>query len=381
MNVGVLAFIATLVLMIMIHELGHLLTAKWAKMKVEEYFLGFGPRLFSFKKGETEYGVKAILLGGYVRIAGMNPWQPVPDSDVARTFGARPAWQRAIVLSAGSFTHLVLGFLILTIMYGVVGLQDPSRPKPVIDSVDYVLNGKPGPAKSAGLKEGDRIVSVDGVTVESWDQVRSVIRSSADTAIVFEVERNGAMKKVSVTPVATDVPVDPQKPKVTERVGQVGILPAFQKKRLPPLEAVGQGFTTTAGVVVQSVKAIPQIFSPSGLSKVFGALNDKGTRSVDQPVGPVGIARVSGQAAAAGAEELIFVLTFFIVFVGVINLVPLPPFDGGHLLILALEKTFGRKIDMRKVVPVTSVVLGFFLVLTVTLLYLDIFRPVANPFQ
>src|SRR5207302_7694726 len=161
--VGILLFIATLIVMVMIHEAGHMTAARAFGMKVEEYFFGFGPRIFAFRRGETEYGMKAIPAGGYVKIAGMNPYLTVPESDLPRTFGAKPAWQRAIVLSAGSATHFLVAALLLTFSFAVLGV--PGHATTTLQSVSATagkLNGQAGPAEKAGLKPGDRIVAIDG---------------------------------------------------------------------------------------------------------------------------------------------------------------------------------------------------------------------------
>lgn len=379
---GVIAFILTLVIMVIFHEFGHFIMAKRFGMRVEEYFFGFGPRIFSRRIGETEYGVKAIPLGGYVRISGMNPWQQIPDEEIPRTFGAKPSWQRAIVLGAGSFTHFVLAFLIFTAMYGVVGLHDPDHPTTTIDKVSATVDGHRGPAKAAGLQQGDKVVAVNGRAANGWENVRAEIRKSPGVPITLDVLRDGKAVSVSVTPLGVEVPVDAEKPARTQTVGQIGVVPSLPVKKESLPRSVVLGAQTTGVAIARSVVGIGSIFSPHGISRVFGSLAGSGRRSADQPFGLIGSARLAGEVASAGEfETLVLFLTGFIVFVGVINLVPLPPLDGGHLLVLLIEKVRRRKVDMRKVVPVAGVVLSFLVILTVVLLYLDIVRPVSNPFQ
>ncbi|HLF69432.1 MAG TPA: M50 family metallopeptidase [Actinomycetota bacterium] len=379
---GVIAFILTLVVMVIVHEFGHYITAKRFGMRVEEYFFGFGPRIFSRRIGETEYGIKAIPLGGYVRISGMNPWQQIPDEEIPRTFGAKPSWQRAIVLGAGSFTHFVLAFLIFTAMYGVVGLHDPDHPTTKIERISETVDGQPGPAKVAGLQQGDKVIAVNARAANTWDKVRAEIRKSPGVPITLDVLRDGKTVSVSVTPLGVKVPVDEAHPARKQTVGQIGVVPTLPVKKESLPRAVVLGAQTTGVAIARSVVGIGSIFSPHGISRVFGALGGSGRRSADQPFGLVGSARLAGEVASAGEfETLVLFLTGFIVFVGVINLVPLPPLDGGHLLVLLIEKVRRRKVDMRKVVPVAGVVLSFLVILTVVLLYLDIVRPVSNPFQ
>jgi membrane-associated protease RseP (regulator of RpoE activity) len=381
-----IAFIVTLLVMVTFHEFGHFITARKFGIKVEEFFVGFGPRIFSRWRGETEFGLKAILLGGYVKIAGMNPFQEITEQERPRTFGAKPAWQRAIVLVAGSSTHFILATVVFAFLFGVVGIRDSSKPLTTVSLVSPELAGKPGPADVAGLQAGDKIVAVGGEPVASWEDVREKIRSAAGVETRFDVERAGQRKELLITPVEVEVPIDPEKPdpKKTEKVGQIGVAPEFKVDRDGPVTAVGKGFKTTGEAIVGSVVGAKEIFSPDAIAGVFKALMGEGDREItgEEPIGLVGGARLAGQASAAGrTESLIMFLGGFIVFVGVINLAPLPPLDGGHLLVLGLEKLFRRKIDARKVIPVAAVVLGFFLLLAVALLYLDIARPLVDPFQ
>jgi membrane-associated protease RseP (regulator of RpoE activity) len=381
-----IAFIVTLLVMVTFHEFGHYVTARRFGIKVEEFFVGFGPRLFSRWRGETEFGLKAILLGGYVKIAGMNPFQEISPAEYPRTFPAKPAWQRAIVLVAGSFTHFILSIVVFAFLFGVVGIQDVDRPLTTIDEVSSELEDKPGPAAVAGLRAGDRVVAIDGEPIRSWEEVRQKIRPAAGRQITFLVERAGERKQLLITPLEVEVPADPENPdsKETERVGQIGVAPDFEVQRDGFVTALGKGVATTGEAIVGSVVGAWQIFSPDGIADVFRALQGEGEREIteEEPIGLIGGARIAGQASAAGEiEMLITFLGGFIVFVGVINLAPLPPLDGGHLLVLGLEKLFRTKIDARKVIPVAAVVLGFFVLIAVALLYLDVARPLVDPFQ
>jgi len=372
--------------MVTFHEFGHFITARRFGIKVEEFFVGFGPRVFSRRRGETEFGLRAILLGGYVKIAGMNPFQEITKEEWPRTFGAKPPWQRAIVLVAGSFTHLILAIVVFTFLFGVVGIRDPSQPLTTVSLVSPELDGKRGPADVGGLRPGDKIVAIGGKPVGSWDEVRDSIRSAAGVETRFDVERDGQREALQITPIEVEVPIDPENPDPaeTERVGQIGVAPEFTVNRDGPIAALGKGVKTTGEAIVGSILGAKEIFSPDAIAGVFNALQGEGERTIsgDEPIGLVGGARLAGQAGAAGAtESLIMFLGGFIVFVGVINLAPLPPLDGGHLVVLGLEKLLRRKIDARKVIPVAAVVLGFFLFLAVALTYLDVARPLVDPFQ
>lgn len=377
---GIAIFIATILVMIVFHEFGHFFAARKFGVKVEEFYVGFGPKIWSTRRGETEFGVKAILAGGYVKIAGMNPWQTVPTSELPRTYGAKPSWQRAVILVAGSFTHFIFGAVLFSILFGVVGVHNPDRPTTTVSSVNVEVNDQKGPAAAAGIRKGDHIVAIDGARVETWNQIRSAIRAGAGRQMEITVERGGAERVFRVTPKEVEVPKSVDDPAVTERVGQIGIVPDFVLERESPPVALWKGIKTTGQSIVLSASVMRLIFSADTIKRVFTTGGDS-DRGADSPFGVIGAARLSGEAASQGAVETILLfLAGFIVFVGVINLAPLPPLDGGHLLVVLIEKISGRKVDMRALAPVAAVVLIFFSVLALKLAYLDIVSPIRLPF-
>ncbi|GAC1371936.1 MAG: M50 family metallopeptidase [Actinomycetota bacterium] len=377
--VGVAIFVITLIVMIMIHEAGHYSTARAFGMKIEEYFLGFGPRLFSWRRGETEYGVKAILAGGYVKIAGMNPLQAVDAADVPRTFGAKPAWQRAIVLVAGSTTHFLVGVLLLTFSFSVLGvIGDPTTTLDSVTASRTARTGVAGPAEQAGIAPGDRVVAVDQTPVTSWPQLQGYIRARAGMPLAITVNRAGHPLTLTVTPAQTTDPSNNQ------TIGFIGVAPRLAENRQSLPVAFWSGIKGVGSLMVDSVRGIGHLFSPKGLGSIFSSVTKgRKTASSDQAVGLVGGARLAGQAVQTGqGQYLVQILAAFIVFLGVLNLAPLPPLDGGHLALLLIEKVRGGKaVDMRKVIPVAAFVLSIFVTLSLVILYLDVVHPAANPFQ
>jgi membrane-associated protease RseP (regulator of RpoE activity) len=375
MAVGILIFAAGILLMILVHELGHFITAKRFGIKVEEFFVGFGPRLWSVRRGETEYGVKAFPLGGYVRIAGMNPFQEPAPEDRGRLFGDKPAWQRAVVLVSGALTHFILAFLLLLSFFWIVGV-------PVFGGAQVVqvadeIEGRPSPASEAGLRAGDRFVRVDGRPVRDYQAFLAYIDEHAGRPVRLVVERDGRLVRLEATP--TSVRDD------RELVGRLGIIvtqAVVGQDRFGPAEGLSASARTMGQLVVGSFRAMGQVFGPEGISRVAELLTGESQRQVNDPVGVVGAARVSGQAVAAGQAEVFFSLfAFFNVFVGILNLLPLPPLDGGHLAVLGVERATGWRIDQRKLIPITALVAGFLLLFTFSLVYLDVVRPIPNPFQ
>jgi len=368
-GLGVFLFVVGVFVMILAHEAGHFVTARAFGIKVEEFFLGFGPRLWSVRRGETEYGIKAIPAGGYVRITGMNPFQETAPEDRPRTFGAKPPWQRAIVLVAGSATHFVLALLALALFFGALGL-----PRARVARVEPTLGGNPSPAAEAGLRSGDEVLAVNGREL-TYDEFLLYTRAHVGDEIRILVERDGRQLTLRATPVLARVQ--------GQRVGRLGIiLEPGGRLRAGPVEAVVEGARFTGQMVVRSFEALGRTFSPNGLRRFARVLTGDQPRQVDDVTSVVGAARLSGQAVQAGQlDVLLLMFAGFNVFVGILNLLPLPPLDGGHLAVVVIEKVTRRKVDVRRLVPISAAVAGMLILLMLTTLYLDVVRPLPNPFQ
>lgn len=370
-SLGVLAFAVSLLIVVMIHESGHFFTAKAFKIKVEEFFVGFGPRLWSIRRGETEYGVKALPFGGYVRIAGMNPFQEVTPEEFPRTFAAKPIWQRAVVIATGPVTHFVMAIVFLSIFFMAIGVRTPTRP--IIDEVQAQLDGRPSPAAVAGLRKGDEMVAVDGHRVGTLDRFIAYTRARPGRPVTLTVKRDGRLLTVHATPVLSNIE--------GKRVGRLGVILDEAKQRAGPLTAIGRAGIQIGSLVKAIFVRLGDIFGPAGLKRI-GQLLSGAPRRADDPTSIVGGARIAGQAAKAGLWDALFEeLVVFNVFVGILNLIPLPPLDGGHLAILGYEKLTRRQPDVRKLVPLTALVAGFLILFVISLVYLDIVRPLPNPFQ
>src|SRR5437660_11646365 len=188
-SVGIVLFVVAILVTILIHEAAHFGFAKAFGIKVEEFFVGFGPRVWSFRRGETEYGVKALPLGGYVRIAGMNPYEEVSPEEYPRTFGAKPAWQRALVIVAGPATHFLVALVFFALWLGLVGQQVERGVE--FAQVAKTLSGHTSPAAAAGLRSGDRVLRVDGLAHPGPQELSTYIRSHVGRPIVLPLERSG----------------------------------------------------------------------------------------------------------------------------------------------------------------------------------------------
>ena len=387
------AVVVALIVMIMLHELGHYLTAKWGGMKVTEFFVGFGPRLWSVRKGETEYGVKALPLGGYVKIIGMHNLDPIEDpADEPRTYRQKPFLRRLSVAVAGSTMHFIIAFLLFFTVNAFVGVPTITTSVGTIEAIE----GQPSPAQLAKLEVGDKILALDGREIEEWDALRSYVSQRPGQPIAVTVERDGQTLDLTATPVdLSTVEVD-GRPITNEKRGFLGIGPSEEYRTVDPLTAVGRsakqwvggdfsGAEDVSPGFVDNAKALASIASPSGASSLWtnitGGEDGKGDPDGVRFLSPVGFVRVAGQAADNSLFAVLGLLIAINLFVGIFNLLPLLPLDGGHVVIAIYEairsKVSGRRYtaDVAKLMPLTYAVVLLMVFLGVSALYLDIVRP------
>ncbi len=388
------AVVVALIVMIMLHEFGHFLTAKWGGMKVTEFFVGFGPRLWSFRKGETEYGVKAIPAGGYVKIIGMNNLDKIEDpADEPRTYRQQSFPRRFAVAVAGSTMHFIIAFLLFFLINAVVGVP---RASVTIGELTRLRAGS-SPAEEAGFQVGDRIVSIDGQRFESWSDIPPYIRSRPGQELRFVVQRGEQTVELPARPADLSQVQVEGVPATAEPTGFVGIGPKIEFAKRNPIVAVGVAAQQFVGGdypddpdqlapgLLDNAKALAGIFSPSGLSSYWRTL--QGQEQADRPDGgarflsPVGFVRVAGQAADTGLFQVLLLLIAINLFVGLFNLLPLLPLDGGHVAIAVYEavrsKVTGKRhrADVAKLLPLTYAVVLVMVFLGISALYLDIVRP------
>lgn len=446
---GVLFVALGIAVSIALHEVGHLLPAKLFKVRVTQYMIGFGPTLWSRKKGETEYGIKAIPAGGYVAMVGMYPpnkedgsvrrsstgllqtlsesrgetpktgrleklatearamaHEEVGPEDENRVFYKLPVWKKIIIMLGGP----AMNFVIAIVLMGVVlmGFGTPQSTTTLAEvnacQVKYgeqapadLSNCTPTPAAAAGLKPGDKITAFDGKQPASWDELSSWIRAEAGRSVPITVERGGQNLDLSITPVLTSRPVvtaagtaakDADGKALMQEVGFAGIAPASANMQQPitaVLPAVGDNMAAVAGVVLNL---------PQRMVAVAQAAFSSAPRDPDGPVSVVGVGRVAGELAAkeevplsARIAVLISLLAGVNIALGVFNLIPLLPLDGGHVAGALYEgarrriaKWFGRKdpgpFDIAKLLPLTYVVASLLLVMGALLIYADIVKPI-----
>ncbi|MEY3803441.1 MAG: hypothetical protein RL126_585 [Actinomycetota bacterium] len=392
--IGVLAFVIALLLSVMIHEFGHYITAKRYGMRVSEFFLGFGKRIWSFTRGETEFGIKAIPAGGYCRIEGMSATDEMPPGEESRAFFKASSGRKLIVLGAGSFLHFVLGFIILLIIFAGIGTSKPTTTISEISACVPRINAActesdpKSPALLSGLQAGDVITSLNGVPVNNWAKDVEIIRNSAGKEILIEIERNGQVQTISI--IAATRVVD------GKEYGFLGIVNGYELVRDAPFISIKNSAIVSWDFISGAVKAI--ISLPSKIPALWGATVSGADRDPNGLVGIVGVAQVTGQAASSeGLSTSERIQTFLLIiaslnfFVGVFNLLPILPLDGGHMAVAIADEVRaivarirGRArpegINVNKLAPFTMVVFVLLAALTVLLLAADIINPIQVNF-
>ncbi len=386
-----LVVILAVIAMVMVHELGHFATAKWSHMKVTEYFLGFGPRLWSIRRGETEYGIKAIPAGGYVKIPGMTSLEKVDASDEERTYRRQPFHRRIIVASAGSSMHLVMAVLLA---YGAVlyfGVPAAVR-VPITGFVTWSGHAQTA-AQAAGLRPGDLVVAVNGRTLTDPNQFTDAVQHAPGRPVRLTVERAGRRVTLTVTPV-----VGHQTSSGKETIGAGGTGPAVgligvelgQPSQVftseGPLRAAGTAFVDVGRDTAATVRAVPTGFASLYRDILSPQQAAKDARTGQRAESIVGAIRTATQAEEQGILPLIEVLIALNIVIGIVNMLPMLPLDGGHVAIAVYERIRTRRgrpyyqADASKLLPVAYAFVAVLVVVVVAALYLDIVHPIANPF-
>ncbi|MEV6977876.1 site-2 protease family protein [Kitasatospora sp. NPDC093806] len=424
--VGILVFVLGLLFSIAWHELGHLSTAKLFGIRVPQYMVGFGPTIWSRKKGETEYGLKAVPLGGYIRMIGMfppgedgritqrstSPWrsmiedareasyEEVKEGDETRLFYTRKPWKRVIVMFAGPFMNLILSFgLFLTVMMGF----GVSMAVPTIKTVSECIvqagqptdhcpvDAQPAPAFQAGLKPGDKVISFDGDRIGDYEQLQADIRKSAGKRVDLVVERGGQRLTLTPTIAVNDVqkydadglPVKGE----TVRAGFLGFTPSSGVVQL----GFGQSVDRMVDMAESGVKSLAAL--PGKIPGLWHSVVDGAPREADSPIGMVGAARVSGEVFTLDIPGSQRVATFVNLLAGInlslflFNMLPLLPLDGGHIAGAVWESVRRRfaqlfrrpdpgPFDVARLMPLAYVVASVFIGFTLLVLVADLVNPV-----
>lgn len=437
--VGVVVFIVAILVSIGLHEVGHMVPAKRFGGKVTQYFIGFGRTVWSRRGGETEYGLKAFPLGGYVKIVGMLPpggeglgevdydaegnphvrvrasstgmfsqlvsdaraaeWEHIHAEDVDRLFYKMTWWKKVVVMASGPMTNVLIAFVIFTGVFATYGNPNDPDVSPVISEVldcvvPYDEEGRTctaedpvTPAKQAGLQVGDRFVEVNGVPVTTWEALQRQIRANSDGRAVITVDREGDLVTVTTSTTVTALPSSPTDETLTQ-VGFLGVVPQTEPHTGGPLYTVDQMGTMT----VETVQALGSL--PVKVWGVAKAIVGAEERAADSPVSIVGGGRIAGEvtsqeglATSSKVVFLLFLVAGFNLFIGLFNFIPLLPLDGGHIagaLYEGARRGVARLrhrpdpgyVDTAKLLPVAYVVGAAMLVMGLVLIIADIVVPV-----
>jgi membrane-associated protease RseP (regulator of RpoE activity) len=365
-----LLVVLSIIFFVFMHELGHFATARWTGMKATEFFIGFGPRIFSFRRGETEFGLKPILAGAYVRIIGMNNLDEVDPADEDRTYRKATYPRRVLVITAGSMMHFVMAIVLFFGYYAFVGEQritEWSIDTPSPDSA----------AEAAGLVAGDQLVSIDGASIVDFDDLIAAVEPRAGETVTILIDRDGQSLAVEATLGERE-----RAGVVTGFLG-VGMSSDFVVVR--DTESIGSAATRSVSEfpdrIGESLSGIGTFATNIGgyVDNVFTAPGNQQDIDLEtRPVSVVGVADISSQIG----RDAIYLLAMFNVFVGVFNLMPLLPLDGGHLAVATYERIRSRpgrrhEADVNKLLPLTYAVFVVMVLFGMGALWLDI----ANPIQ
>jgi regulator of sigma E protease len=342
--------VAVLAALIVAHELGHFLVARLIKVRVEKFSIGFGPKIVGMKRGETEYMLSWVPLGGYVKLYGDDPEAAVDDKD---SFLSQPVWKRLMVVAAGPVFNVALSIAIITLA-AMIGLPESSM---MIGEIQ-----PDSPALTAGFKPGDKIAAVNGAPMKNWREVVEKIQKSPGTSLSVEVMREtGEKLAIAVTPRSREAHTLEGK---TVTVGQIGITPRQVVTRYSPPMAFVKGVEWTWNITAMTVWSISKLI----------------TRDIpaDQIAGPIGIMKMAGDVAETGFVSLLMFIALISVNLGILNLLPIPVLDGGHMLFFSIEAALGRPVKLKHQEIAQQI--GIFLLLSLMALafYNDIMRLVAG---
>ena len=368
----ILAFVFVLGVLVFVHELGHFLVAKWAGIKVERFALGFPPFIFSKTVGETAYSIGIIPLGGFVKMLGENPDEEVPDSkdpkaektevvppdpnDIGRSFMDKSVAKRAAVIIAGPFMNYVLAILVLFCLYAFVG-------RPIINESSVILEVmSDGQAAKIGLLTGDHIIEFDGNPIPTYDSLRSVISANPGRSIGIKWVRGVDTLAGNITP-ATQF--EPNEKGGIDTVGRIGIgLKPESYERYPIGSSIAMAAGATHELIWQTLVFVKRLVT--------------GQVSMNMLGGPIFIAKESGKQAEQGLPRLFFFMALLSVNLAVLNVLPIPVLDGGHLIFLGIEAIKGSPVSAKGRLIAQQIGMGLLLILIVMVTYNDILRMIRG---
>ena len=357
--IGGIAAALAILLFVTAHEAGHFLAAKATGMKATEFFFGFGPRIWSTRRGETEYGIKAFPLGGYVRIIGMNPLEDVAPEDIGRTYREKEFWEKSLVVLAGVGTNFLIAFILFSAVFMATGVTE------LVPVVFELAEDSPG--GEAGLEPGDAVVAIGAHDVDTWEDATSALAEVGPGPTTVVVDRDG--KRVVLEMTLTESETLPGS-------GYVGFVPTRETFDVTFLEAIGLAGEAVWEGIKDTFYSLYQMFRPSSLAQYFGVFGgDTDVPNEIRPVSPIGIVSIGNQAGSVAG--FLSIMAYINVILATINLLPLFPLDGGHFAVAAYERVSGRQANVRKLMPVAAAVMGTLFFLGFVAIILDITNPIS----
>ena len=359
--------ILLLTLFVVLHEFGHYISARRSKIAVSEFFVGFGPKIFSFKRNNTEYGLKAILLGGYVKIPGMDENEPVTEYKNDELFHTASWTKKLYIASSGILVNFFLAWIILFSIFAFYGIDQPTLEVATIGESISNPNDD-APSKKAGLIPGDIIYSFNGSEVESWEELVSFIEVNPDKNVSIGYIRNSQMYLTTTTLESRLLN--------NELSGYLGVSPVLERQTLGLLQAIPATTLIEIDMTKAAIKGIFTLFNPSTLEALLGTYTGEDVPDEVRPLSPIGLAQAGNQIAEGGYVNLFSLLAFVNIFLAVFNSIPLVPLDGGRIVLALYEGITGKKIEDKKLYPIAALVIFIFVFLGITAFYLDITQPI-----
>ncbi len=368
----VVLIVVLLALMIMLHEFGHLVAAKLSGMTVTEYFVGFGPKIWSTKIHETEYGVKAFLAGGYVKIPGMTNIEQVPESLEPLTYRNASTSKKLIVVSAGSIVHFVIALVLLWIALTFIGV--PSGNSVNVQALSPLASGA-DPARAAGLKPNDIIESVQGHSIHSFGQLVSSLHGEAGKVVTITVLRGPKRLNLHVRPIEVG------------GGGKIGILVGTPSVTSSALGSIPRSFRWVGHYLSVAANSLGTTLSSTWNVLIHPSVSSHSVINDQRAMSIVGAARIASEAARTGPGPVLLIFVELNLFIGIFNMLPLPILDGSHFAIALYEKIRSLirnspyRADFSKLIPLSYIMMTVFVILGVSLIYLDIVKPINIPFR
>ena len=355
-----------LTLFVVLHELGHFFAARKSGVAVSEFFVGFGPKLYSFKKNNTEYGIKAFPLGGYVKIPGMDESENISGYNNDELFHSAN-WKTKLFISiSGIIVNFISAWIIIFFVININGISEPTLE---ISSIGESINNlSESPSQKAGIIPGDKIYEFNGIKVDTWDELVNQIEINPDNRVELKIIRN---ENIIITNTILETRIINNKVK-----GYLGVSPLIVNRDLNILEIISYTTKTEYLMTIAAIDGIFTLLSPTNIKTLFSSYSGGTVPDEVRPLSPIGLAQAGSQIAAYGYTSFFSLLAFVNVFLAVFNSIPLIPLDGGRVLMSLIEGITGKKIPEKSLYPIALVVVAVFIFIGITAFYLDLTNPI-----